>query len=236
MLKKLMESNTSSCFKIIMLHNVNLGRVKSEILTRRLAKENKETEKETKEKILVRKKWEKNFRYVEIDHNKNIDQLEKVKQMMNKNKVADVFFELETNVAKKNVRKFLKYKYVKNNTRTLYEKLNLLLSLKAIHGELFLLILIKKVELAKKIFVIEVEQGQAVYITNEIRQDDLPLSMRFYDPVLRIIFTGCSDTCKEFFALKNEFDINQIFQNNLWAKFTAKINGLSGDGKLTFKH
>ena len=155
---------------------------------------------------------------------------------MNKNKVADVFFELETNVAKKNVRKFLKYKYVKNNTRALYEKLNLLLSLKAIHGELFLLILIKKVELAKKIFVIEVEQGQAVYITNEIRQDDLPLSMRFYDPVLRIIFTGCSDTCKEFFALKNEFDINQIFQNNLWAKFTAKINGLSGDGKLTFKH
>ena len=53
----------------------------------------------------------------------------KVKQMMNKNNVADVFFDLETNVAKKNVRKFLKYKYVKNNSKILYEKLNLLLSL-----------------------------------------------------------------------------------------------------------
>ena len=66
-------------------------------------------------------------------------------------------------------------------------------------------------------FVLEVEQGQAVYIPNELRQDDLPLSFRFYDPVLRIIFTGCSDNRKEFFALKNEFDINQIFQNSLWA-------------------
>ena len=133
-----------------MLHNVKVGKVKSEILTRRLAKEIRENEKvDTKEKILVRKKGEKTFRYVEIDHGKNTEQMAKVKQMMNKNNVADVFFELETNVAKKNVRKFLKYKYVKNNSKSLYEKLNLLLSLKALHGELYLLILIKKVELAR---------------------------------------------------------------------------------------
>ena len=68
-----------------------------------------------------------------------------------------MFFELEKNVAKKNVKKYLKYKMVKNNANFLYSKLKMLLSLKCIHGELYLLVLLKSVELARELFVLEVE-------------------------------------------------------------------------------
>lgn len=95
--------------------------------------------------MLVRKKGEKAFRYVEIDHGKTIEQMAKVKKMMNKNNVGEIFFDLEKSVAKKNVKNFLKYKYIKNNSKSLYGKLKLLLSLDAIQGELYLMILIKSV-------------------------------------------------------------------------------------------
>lgn len=66
-------------------------------------------------------------------------------------------------------------------------------------------------------FVLEVEQGQAVFIPNELRQDDLPLSFKYYDPILRIINQECSDDRKEYFALKNDFDLNKIFHDSLKA-------------------
>jgi hypothetical protein len=62
------------------------------------------------------------------------------------------------------------------------------------------------------------------------------LSFRYFDPILRIVQTQTSDDRREFFELKNKFDIEKLFEKNLWAKITARINGLGGDGKLTFKH
>lgn len=125
-----------------MLHNVKIGAVKSDTLSKKLLKEIREQEHtHVKEKVLVKKKTEKQFKYVEIDHIRNNEEMAKVRKMMNKNNVADVFFDLEKNVAKKNVRKFLKYKYIKNNSIPLYDKLSMLISLGSIHGELYLLIL-----------------------------------------------------------------------------------------------
>lgn len=41
--------------------------------------------------------------------------MHKIQKMMNKNKCNEIFFDLEKNIAKKNIKNFLKYKYVKNN-------------------------------------------------------------------------------------------------------------------------
>jgi hypothetical protein len=71
----------------------------------------------------------------------------KVQKMVSKNKCADIFFELDKTIAKKDFKKFLKYKYAKNNSESLYSKLRLLLTLKAIRGELYIRILLKSIEL-----------------------------------------------------------------------------------------
>jgi hypothetical protein len=105
----------------------------------------------------------------------------------------------------------------------------LLLSLKAVKGELYLLILLKTIELSKQIFVLELEQGLAVFIPRELSQDSLALSYRFYDPILRIVYKMCSDEKKEFFALKNEFDINKLFEENLVARVINKLDKLGNE-------
>ena len=43
---------------------------------------------------------------------------------------------------------------------------------------------LKKIELAKDIFVKEVENGKEVKIPVEMDQSQYPISMRFYDPIL----------------------------------------------------
>ena len=43
------------------------------------------------------------------------EEAEKVKNMMNKNKCSDIFYDLEKTLAKKNVKNYLKYKYMVNN-------------------------------------------------------------------------------------------------------------------------
>jgi hypothetical protein len=62
------------------------------------------------------------------------------------------------------------------------------------------------------------------------------MSFRYYDPILRIIQMYCSETRQDFFSLKNEFNINQIWQKNSKAKF-EKFMGFDKDKqKLAFKY
>jgi hypothetical protein len=56
-----------------------------------------------------------------------------------------------------------------------------------LHGELYLLALLEIIRLSKIIFVQQIEQGLAVYIPRQISQDDLSMSFRYYDPILRVI-------------------------------------------------
>mmetsp|Transcript_21305 Transcript_21305/g.32979 ORF Transcript_21305/g.32979 Transcript_21305/m.32979 type:complete len:82 (-) Transcript_21305:1133-1378(-) len=78
------------------------------------------------------------------------------------------------------------------------------------HGVFALKILQKKIALAREAFVLEIEQGAEVFIPHELSQDKLPLSFRFYDPVLKIIHTNMSHERKQYFSLKTEFNLNRI--------------------------
>jgi hypothetical protein len=100
--------------------------------------------------------------------------------------------------------------------------------MRCFQGELLVLIQIEIVRLSKIIFVCQIEQGQSVFIPREISQDRLPVSFRYYDPVLRIIQSFCSSERKEYFSLKNEFNIHAIHQKNPKANF-AKFMGFDKD-------
>ena len=61
---------------------------------------------------------------------------------------------------------------------------------------------LKKIEIAKEIFVREIEQGQEVLIPSELCQNKLPGSMRYYDTVLIFMQDYMSADQKEFFYTK----------------------------------
>ena len=65
--------------------------------------------------------------------------------------------------------------------------MRLLINMKAICGILYIKAIIKRVELSKYLFIHEIEQGQEVYIPQELSQDNLPPSFRYYDPILAFI-------------------------------------------------
>ena len=65
-----------------------------------------------------------------------------------------------------------------------YKKFQLITDLRAVKGIEFIKFNLKKIELAKEIFLKELENGQDVFIPSEMSQEKLPLSMKFYDPIL----------------------------------------------------
>ena len=66
----------------------------------------------------------------------------------------------------------------------MFEKIKLVLNLKAADKILFIKLVLKKIELAKKLFVLEIEQGEEVFIPAEISINSYPMSFRFYDSIL----------------------------------------------------
>ena len=75
-------------------------------------------------------------------------------------------------------------------------KLNILLSLRAFCDFFFIKALLTKIELTKKLFSIEMEQGSEVYIPHELDQNHLPWSFRYYDSILNLAETTLSTESK----------------------------------------
>jgi len=61
------------------------------------------------------------------------------------------------------------------------------MNMKLIGGLIYVQAILKRIQIAKDLMIIELEQGNEVLISKELSQDDLPLSFRYYDSILRII-------------------------------------------------
>ena len=88
---------------------------------------------------------------------------------------------------KQSYTKILQYKYRREYLNNQCQKINLILSLNALNGLLYLKLLLKKFQMAKKLFVMDIEQGQEVFIPSDFSQKDLPINFRYYDPILHIV-------------------------------------------------
>jgi hypothetical protein len=65
---------------------------------------------------------------------------------------------------KKSDRKFLEEKRIKTNATIIYSNLNLVLRLKCLKGILFIKTLLMKIEVARRIFVQDIQEGCEVFI------------------------------------------------------------------------
>ena len=61
------------------------------------------------------------------------------------------------------------------------------IKMQAVHGETLLLCILRRIELAKELFILEIETGQEVFIPKDLTMDHMPYTMRFYDPISAII-------------------------------------------------
>ena len=61
---------------------------------------------------------------------------------------------------------------------------------------------LKLYELSKKVFILEFELGHEVLIPQSLSQDQLPLSFRYYDPIIQLIQLKLSMQRREFFKVK----------------------------------
>ena len=64
--------------------------------------------------------------------------------------------------------------------------------------------MLKRIQIAKELFTLEIEQGSEAFIPVELSQKSLPLSFRFYDPILKMVRELISEDSQDFLLLKNE--------------------------------
>ena len=75
----------------------------------------------------------------------------------------------------------------KFNRRVLNEefiKLKFILGVGGLNDIFFIKTILEKIEIAKKQFVLELEEGQEVFIPSDLSCDAYPHSFRFYDPII----------------------------------------------------
>lgn len=98
-------------------------------------------------------------------------------------------------------------------------------------------VLIKK-SLIKKLFVLELEHSQEVYIPNELSCELYPQSFRFYDPVIQISNQMFSHKQKLYHSLKTEFYLKKIKGNDFKRAFLEQYGVLTTEKnfKQMFKH
>lgn len=93
--------------------------------------------------------------------------------------------------------------------------MKLILSFKVLTGELYIQILLKKIQMARILFIAKLEQGLEVMIPHELSQDQLPISFRFYDPILQIANEDCREVVRCEFNIKNKLNANRLNNENI---------------------
>jgi len=167
-----------------------------------------------------------------------------IKKMTDKNSCYDLFQYAKVNgkriYEEKPVIKIMKYKFDMGLWSRLYIKIRLILSLRAVEGELFILLMIWSIDAAKRLFTMEIEQGKETFIPAELSQDKLPMCLRYYDPILNIVYANVHSERKQYFNLQNNFHMTRIADDDKQVQL-LKTLGIYSDETylkkdLVFRH
>ena len=87
----------------------------------------------------------------------------------------------------KPIKDMMKFKMRKNLCQHLYMKLKIMKGMNVFNGLTYIEITLIIINTSRKLFLLNIEQGDESLIPCELSQKDLPLSYRFYDPILKVI-------------------------------------------------
>ena len=69
----------------------------------------------------------------------------------------------------------------------MFDLLTLILNLKSLKGIMRVKALLLKIELAKKLFVFDISDGDEMFIPKDLSLNQLSMSFRYYDPLIQIV-------------------------------------------------
>ena len=64
----------------------------------------------------------------------------------------------------------------------------------------------------------DLEQGQEVFIMDDLSQRKLPLSFRYYDPIIKIIFNRMTEDSKLYFSQQADHKLTELKREEIWNK------------------
>ena len=82
---------------------------------------------------------------------------------------------------------YTKYRLIKIRETQIFNRIKLFTSLGLISGPQYIFCILKQLEIMKKLFVLELEQGKEVRIPPKLSQENLPYSFRFYDSIIHTV-------------------------------------------------
>lgn len=78
----------------------------------------------------------------------------------------------------------MKYKYEKGRIERKLSRIKVIMALAGLMDIFFIKCVLKRTLLVKKLFVLEMEHSQEVYIPDELSCDRWPHSFHYYDPII----------------------------------------------------
>jgi hypothetical protein len=69
----------------------------------------------------------------------------------------------------------------------LLSKLRLVLGLRSLNGMLYIRAVLEKIHYSKQLFTFEIEDDAEVFIPQDLSQSGLPISFRYYDPLILMV-------------------------------------------------
>ena len=73
---------------------------------------------------------------------------------------------------------------------------------------------LKKYNIVKEIFILEIELGQKVLIPDLLSQSYLPLSFTFYDPIINIVQQRLSINKRNYSQVKKNINLLMLFRDD----------------------
>ena len=118
------------------------------------------------------------------------------------------------------------YLMIMNAEKKVANRIMLFLSLGLINGIQRIFCLLRLIDIQKRVFVLELEQGQEQNIPLLLSNDTLPASFQYYDSIIHICQNMCSKEKRQMLSLQvqlqKHFEDSHSIKNKLIRLFRSK--------------
>jgi hypothetical protein len=122
----------------------------------------------------------------------------------------------------------------------MYRKISLLYYIGALNKILFIKLRLKQIKLAKEIFILDIEEGIPVFLPNELKHTNMPLSLKYYDGTLNFLDSEISILTKQKYQFmlesKNSFFQDDDLSNRIYKKLGIVDSHSNEMNKEVIKH
>lgn len=138
----------------------------------------------------------------------------------------------------RSARVLFRYKYLRLIQEYKLNKIKFIIGFGDLVDLYYIKAVLMKKAIVKKIFVLDIEHSQEVFIPDLLSCDLYPRSFRYYDPIISITNKMFSNKSRVFHALRTDHNLQKNQRNDFKKKFYENIGLIQSDKKrpMQFKH